>query len=100
MIRRTPNFFLAGAPKAGTTSLFQYLGQHRDIYISPTKEPNYFADEIRFEHFSDEFQQMDRDNPKSWPVSEWTEYLKLFEGANGQAALGEASVCYLWSKTA
>ncbi len=38
-----PNFFLVGAPKCGTTSLFHYLGQHPEIYISPTKEPNYFA---------------------------------------------------------
>jgi hypothetical protein len=96
----TPNFFLVGAPKCGTTSLYHYLGQHPDIYISPTKEPNYFADEIRFENFTEEFQRMDLANPGSGPVSEWPEYLRLFQGANGEAALGEASVCYLWSKTA
>jgi hypothetical protein len=100
MVRQTPNFFLVGAPKAGTTSLFQYLGQHRDIYISPVKEPNYFANEIRFENLTDEFQRMDLANRRSGPISEWKEYLRLFQGATGEAALGEASVCYLWSKTA
>jgi hypothetical protein len=96
----TPNFFLVGAPKAGTTSLYHYLGQHPDVYISPKKEPNYFANEFRFENFTEDFQRMDLPNPGSGPVSEWPEYLTLFQGANGQAALGEASVCYLWSKTA
>jgi hypothetical protein len=47
-----PNFFIAGAPKSGTTSLYHYLGQHPEIYMSPIKEPNYFASEIRLERFS------------------------------------------------
>ncbi len=38
-----PNFFIVGAPKAGSTSLYYYLGQHPDVYMSPIKEPNYFA---------------------------------------------------------
>lgn len=42
-----PNFFIVGAPKAGTTSLYHYLRQHPQIYMSPIKEPNYFASEIR-----------------------------------------------------
>jgi hypothetical protein len=95
-----PNFFLVGAPKCGTTSLYHYLGQHPDIYISPTKEPNYFANEIRFENFSEDFQRTDSANPGSGPVAEWAEYLKLFQHAKGETAVGEASVCYLWSKTA
>src|ERR1022692_2524437 len=45
-----PNFFLVGAPKAGTTSLYHYLRQHPQIYMSPIKEPNYFASEISIEN--------------------------------------------------
>src|SRR5580704_10824107 len=48
---RLPNCFLVGAPKAGTTSLYYYLDQHPQIYMSPIKEPNFFADEIRAENF-------------------------------------------------
>ena len=48
-----PNFFIVGAPKAGTTSLYHYLDQHPDIYMSPVKEPNYFAAEIRPENFKE-----------------------------------------------
>ena len=51
-----PNFFLAGVPKAGSTSLYRYLDQHPDIYMSPIKEPNFFADEVRVSNFSPEFQ--------------------------------------------
>ena len=37
-----PNFFVIGAQKAGTTSLYEYLRQHPEIYMSPVKEPGYF----------------------------------------------------------
>ncbi len=30
----------------------------------------------------------------------WNDYLRLFDGVNGEIAVGEASVCYLWSPTA
>jgi hypothetical protein len=33
-------------------------------------------------------------------VSTWEDYLSLFEGATDEVAIGEASVCYLWSPTA
>jgi hypothetical protein len=38
-----PNFFIVGAPKAGTTSLYYYLKNIPGIYMSPNKEPNYFV---------------------------------------------------------
>jgi hypothetical protein len=51
--QRLPNFFLAGASKAGTTSLYHHLAQHSYIYMSPVKEPTYFADQLEslFSHF-------------------------------------------------
>ena len=38
-----PNFLIIGAMKAGTTALYSYLKQHPEIYMSPVKEPNFFA---------------------------------------------------------
>ena len=38
-----PNFFIVGAAKAGTTFLYYYLKQHPEIYMSPVKEPHFFA---------------------------------------------------------
>ena len=37
-----PNLFVAGVPKAGTTSLFHYLALHPDVFPSSRKEPGYF----------------------------------------------------------
>jgi hypothetical protein len=39
------DFFLIGTQKAGTTSLYQYLVQHPEIYFSEVKELRYFIDE-------------------------------------------------------
>lgn len=38
-----PNLVIAGVSKAGTTSLFNYLGQHPDICRSDLKELRYFT---------------------------------------------------------
>ena len=43
MTNRYPNLFLAGAPKCGTTSLYDWLAQHPDIYAPVVKEPTYFS---------------------------------------------------------
>ena len=37
-----PSFFIAGAPKAGTTALHAALATHPDLYLSPVKEPKYY----------------------------------------------------------
>jgi Sulfotransferase family len=37
-----PDFFVAGAPKAGTTALHAALAQHPELYLSPVKEPKFF----------------------------------------------------------
>ena len=37
-------FFIVGAMKAGTTSLYNYLANHPDLYPSPKKEPSVFRD--------------------------------------------------------
>jgi Sulfotransferase family len=110
-----PNFFIVGAPKAGTTSLYHYLDQHPQIYMSPIKEPCYFASEIRPENFGPELQDLVaretqalrkyldgpmREKRFGGTVTCWEDYLRLFRGVREEKAIGEASVCYLWSKTA
>lgn len=112
---RLPNFFLVGAPKAGTTSLYRYLDQHPDIFMSAIKEPHFFADEIREQHCEPELRRrMAAENGGlrdflSSPMHEkrfggivpdWEDYVRLFANAKQESALGEASVCYLWSRTA
>ena len=115
MTTRTPNFFIVGAPKAGTTSLYHFLDQHPDIYMSPLKEPSHFSLEVRPENFEPALQpQARRDeeavrNYLAGPMDQkrfggivrnYDDYLRLFAAAREQTAIGEASVCYLWSPTA
>jgi len=38
------DFFIVGAPKAGTTSLYHYLDEHPQVEMSSQKEPDYFSD--------------------------------------------------------
>jgi hypothetical protein len=38
-----PNFFLAGAPKCGTTSLYEWLQDHPNAFLPEIKEPHFFA---------------------------------------------------------
>ena len=38
------DFFIVGAPKAGTTSLYRYLSEHPQVEMSSQKEPDYFSD--------------------------------------------------------
>jgi hypothetical protein len=111
----TPDFFIAGAPKAGTDALYYDLDQHPEIYMSPLKEPCYFSSEIRLENFDPAEQARRKGQRESirkyvhgpmtekrfgGVVSEWDDYLRLFAGARGEKAIGEGSVCYLWSRTA
>lgn len=81
---RIPDFFVIGAQKAGTTSLYEYLRQHPQIYMSPIKEPSYFAPE----------------QCPGGPEFTWESYLHLFAGAGTELALGEATATYLWSAAA
>jgi hypothetical protein len=83
-----PNFFIVGAQKAGTTSLYHYLDQHPQIYMSPRKEPHFF------EGMHSEFR---RPGLRNTPVSGFAEYQALFEGVSGERAIGEASASYLYS---
>ncbi len=80
-----PNFFVIGAPKAGTTSLCEYLKGHPKIFFSSVKEPHFF----------------DTDMAKSFKLSQPT-YLSLFSAATPDIhqAVGEGSTGYLFSKVA
>src|SRR5512133_4056816 len=40
------NFFLIGAPKAGTTSVDRVLREHPDVFLSPIKEPCHFCPDV------------------------------------------------------
>ena len=37
-----PDFFVVGAPKAGTTALHAALARHPQLFMATVKEPKYF----------------------------------------------------------
>jgi len=39
---KLPNFLCIGAPKSGTTSLYDVLKQHQDVFLPSFKEPHFF----------------------------------------------------------
>jgi hypothetical protein len=108
-----PNFFIVGAAKGGTTSLHAYLAQHPEVYMSPIKEPNYFAQaDMRPENFNREYRQdvaLDIDRYLSGAmdrhihianVSRWEDYIRLYRDVRGEKAVGEASTSYLYCPSA
>lgn len=38
-----PNFLIIGPPKCGTTALYATLARHPQVFMSPVKEPYFFA---------------------------------------------------------
>ena len=78
-----PNFFIVGAPKCATTSLYFYLKDIPQILMSEVKEPNYFS------------KATVPDNHTIKPIRNKKKYLDLFKNADKNKILGEASTQYL-----
>jgi len=100
----TPDFFVIGAAKSGTTSLHRYLDQHPGITMSSVKEPNFFA-------FLDGVPAFDgpahlgrslllgdrlRRERYGFSVTTWSAYERLFAAARQGAVTGESSVSYMY----
>lgn len=92
-----PNFLIIGAAKAGTTSLYKYLAQHPQIYMSPIKEPNFFALEGREVDFCGPGDNL---YIRQFSVTDSPAYATLFEDVSSEVAVGEASPLYLYSPVA
>ena len=84
-----PDFFIVGAARSGTTSLYYYLNEHPQIYMPALKEPWFFS------HFG-ENSEID----KKWAhkvVKKVDDYFKLFPQSDCEGKVcGEASISYLY----
>ncbi len=80
---RWPNFFIVGADKAGTSSLYSYLKEISEIFMSPIKEPNYFSAKTIPQ------------NSQLKPIRDKKKYLDLFKNVKDEKILGDASPSYL-----
>lgn len=91
-----PTFLVIGAAKSGTTSLYHYLGQHPDIFVSPVKEPGFFAFEghdLNFEGPGDHWM-------RQTVTTTMDAYLSNFKDVTVEHAIGECSPVYLYSANA
>ncbi len=88
-----PTFLIIGAAKSGTTSLYQYVKQHPDVFMSENKEPKFFA----FENSSLDFRGPRRgiSQIRRSTITDYKSYLELFRHAQACKAVGEASPVYL-----
>ena len=77
-------FFIAGYPKAGTTSLYDYLGSHPDVFLPGIKEPHYFTE----------------DYPGAREVTTEDRYRALYRDAEPHQLLGDASASVIHSDVA
>jgi hypothetical protein len=76
-VGRLPTFLVIGAPKGGTTSLFEYLRTHPEVHMPEGKELSFFVAELNWRR------------GVGW-------YRQQFAGADGARAVGEASPTYAW----
>ncbi len=107
-----PNFFVVGAAKAGTTSLYHHLKIHPEIYMSPIKEPHHFGTDIDPHNFNSDYKKTFPSNLDKYLNSEfskeillayiknWEDYKKLFKNVIEEKAIGEISNSYLYSSVA
>ena len=70
-----PTFFVIGAAKSGTTSLYSLLNSHPQVFMPEKKEPKFFSNDTFF--------------ARGW---EW--YTSLFEGSENAIAVGDATPAY------
>ncbi len=80
-----PDFIIIGAAKSGTTSLYHYLSQHPEIFMSVEKELHYFISESEFK-----LQGGNWHRGLDW-------YKDQFKNATESQLCGEASVTYTYS---
>lgn len=80
-----PNFLIIGFQKAGTTSVYNYLAQHPDVFVSPRKELNFFSS-IVAQPLIDPKLTGGFTDPKA--------YAEVFAPGAGRKAIGEASPIY------
>ena len=103
------NFFVVGAAKGGTTTVFERLNSRSDVYLSPLKEPNYYSTDIDVSNFSAEFRANTRlDLTEYFSTSplpilqigfvrDPKQYASLFENAPSDVLINPNSTVYQYN---
>jgi hypothetical protein len=91
-----PDFFIAGAPKAGTTALHSALARHPALFMSPVKEPKFFLTD------GPPPVEGGPGDAKTYREHIWrrSDYQALFSQAPAGALKGESTPFYLYDRQA
>ncbi|MEM9452492.1 MAG: sulfotransferase [Cyanobacteria bacterium P01_E01_bin.6] len=84
-----PTFLGIGVEKSGTTSVYHYLKQHPDVFMSPIKETNFLEQD-----WGNGVIQSHRASHKR--IDTFEKYNNLFKNAGAAKAVGEISPNYLF----
>jgi hypothetical protein len=84
---RLPDFLVVGTARSGTTSIYNYLKGHPEVFIPEMKESYFLAYGGEVSEFS---------HHKTPVVTTLEDYASLFEPAGGGKLLGEVSASYLY----
>jgi hypothetical protein len=87
-----PTFLLLGAPRSGTTALYEGLRARPDVFLPAVKEPLFFLRDGRSRSWY---------SPGGAPrgaeaITTWDQYLGLFADAGRFPVRGDASTLYLY----
>ncbi len=86
-----PNFLIFGVQKSGTTSIYTYLREHPQVYMSPLKETEFLGGEPDARNANGSPQPNRRKK-----IRTIQDYRALFDGVTDEVAIGEASPNYLF----
>tara|TARA_B100000780_G_scaffold263221_1_gene216969 strand:+ start:826 stop:1728 length:903 start_codon:yes stop_codon:yes gene_type:complete len=86
--QKKPNFIIIGAMKAATTSLYTYLKQHPDIFMTSIKEPMFFNNLQKKNKFKTHVRKIKK-------ITTFKQYYSLFNTVKNEKAIGEASPSYI-----
>ncbi len=79
-----PTFFIVGTPKGGTTSLFNYLEEHPEVFVPKIKEPHFFScPEVKNTYYN------------ATIIDSLEAYQKLYKESKTYKAIGDFSSSYL-----
>jgi hypothetical protein len=76
------DFIVIGAQKAGTSSVFEHLREHPELYLSPEKDHAFFSDNETYAN--------------GWPAYVWN----AFRGAPDDARWGTVTIGYMMGRPA
>ncbi|MGK7878224.1 MAG: sulfotransferase [Xenococcaceae cyanobacterium] len=97
----SPNLFILGAAKSGTTNLYVYLSRHPEIYMSCRKEPALYLDnradvtklwkknQTKLENIMNRFSRWYKSDSQLWLI--------CLQNYKGEPLIGEASPYYTFA---